>query len=211
MAPRSAQGLSLSPHVAPGVQHLSLLDSDGYLRKEADKLNVDAILGVDALGAFGTLIDVAEMILTLKNTGEVLQLGMAVVHDAYMATMALSVRLPFRGQALVVPNVVGGVRDNDVALVEGTVELPPTLGIARSLCTVGEGTVIVEVCIASTNEFWIQKGTVVVYASIMPKSAFDYKVPPGEEEPQGKSVPTEGVERPVTMSITEEQGEKVCN
>ncbi|KAI9992794.1 hypothetical protein PInf_014668 [Phytophthora infestans] len=52
----------------------------------ADKLYVDAILGVDALGAFSALIDVAERTLTLKDTGEVHPLGMTVVRDVYMAT-----------------------------------------------------------------------------------------------------------------------------
>lgn len=72
-----------------------------------DKLHVDAIMVVDALGAFGALIDATEMTLTLKDTDEVLQLGMTVVHDAYMVTMASSVWLPSCGQApLVVADVV---------------------------------------------------------------------------------------------------------
>ncbi|KAL3662802.1 hypothetical protein V7S43_012204 [Phytophthora oleae] len=48
----------------------------------ADQPHVDAILGVDALGAFGAVIDVAERCLTLKDTGEVLPLGFTVVQDA---------------------------------------------------------------------------------------------------------------------------------
>lgn len=102
------------------------------------------------------------------------------------------------------------MRDDDVALVEGAVELPPTLGIARLLCTVGEGKVIVEVCNASTDEYWIRKGTAVASATIVPKSAFNHEDPPGEKEPKGKNVPTEGLESPVTMSVTEGQGEEVC-
>lgn len=102
------------------------------------------------------------------------------------------------------------MRDDDVALVEGAVELPPTLGIARLLCTVGEGKVIVEVCNASTDEYWIRKGTAVASATIVPKSAFNHEDPPGEEEPKGKNVPTEGLESFVTMSVTEGQGEEVC-
>ncbi|KAI9985216.1 hypothetical protein PInf_004541 [Phytophthora infestans] len=87
--------------------------------------------------------------------------------------MASSVRLPSRGQALVVASAVGYVRDNDIA--------------TRSLCTVGEGNVIVEDCNESTDEYWIRKGAVVASATIVPKSAFNYEDPPGDEEPQGKN------------------------
>ncbi|KAI9984727.1 hypothetical protein PInf_006096 [Phytophthora infestans] len=189
-------------------EFLQLYDEVSVKMVVADKLHVDAILGVDALGVFGALIDVRT--LTLKDTSEVLQLEMTVVHDTNMAPMASSVRLPPRGQGLVVANFVGNVRVNDIVLVEGAVELPPTLGIARSLCTVGEHKVIVEVCNASTDEYWIQKGTVVASASILPRSAFNYEDPRGEEERQGKNVPSEDVERSVTMSVTEGQGEGVC-
>ncbi|KAI9994001.1 hypothetical protein PInf_016539 [Phytophthora infestans] len=105
--------------------------------------------------------------------------------------MASSVRLPPRGQALVVGNVVGGARDNDIALVEGVVELPPTSGIASSLCNVGGGKVIVVVCNASTDMHWIRKERFVWSASIVSNSAFDYEDPPGGEEPLDKNVHTE--------------------
>ncbi|EGZ22993.1 hypothetical protein PHYSODRAFT_253793, partial [Phytophthora sojae] len=132
----------------------------------ADKLHVDAILGVDALGAFGAVIDVAERTLMLKSTGEVLSLGVMVVHESFMATMAVSVRLPPRGQALVVTDVVGDA-PNATVLVEGSLNLPPSLCVARTLCTVDDGRVVVEVCNASTEEFWIKKGTVVASTSVV--------------------------------------------
>ncbi|GMF25483.1 unnamed protein product [Phytophthora fragariaefolia] len=53
----------------------------------ADQLHVDAILGVDALGAFGDVIDVAERNITLKGSGDVLLLGVMVVHETFMTTM----------------------------------------------------------------------------------------------------------------------------
>ncbi|GMF40671.1 unnamed protein product [Phytophthora fragariaefolia] len=117
------------------------LGSEGISRSllVADKLHVDAILGVDALGAFGAVIDVAERSLTLKGSGEVLPLGFTVA----------------------------------VVLVEGSLGLPPSLCVARTLCTVEDGLVVVEVCNASTDECWIRRGTVVASASVIPASAFN--------------------------------------
>ncbi|GMF19548.1 unnamed protein product [Phytophthora fragariaefolia] len=92
----------------------------------ADKLHVEAILGVDALGAFGAVIDVAERSLTLKGSGEVLPLGFTVVQESYITAMATSVRLPPRGQALVRTRVVSDVAEKAVVLVEGSLGLPPS-------------------------------------------------------------------------------------
>eukprot|EP00644_Phytophthora_capsici_P004791 jgi/Phyca11/71195/gw1.1.693.1 len=95
---------------------------------------------LDVLVADRAVIDVAERCLTLKGTGEVLPLGFTVVQDAYMAVM--SVRLPPRGQALAMANVIGGTVDKKTVLVEGAIGLPPTLCVAHSLGTVEEGQVI---------------------------------------------------------------------
>ncbi|EGZ19038.1 hypothetical protein PHYSODRAFT_409911, partial [Phytophthora sojae] len=130
----------------------------------ADKLHVDAILGVDALGA----------------RSKHLSLGVMVVHESFMATMAVSVRLPPRGQALVVADVVGDA-PNATVLVEGSFNLPPSLCVARTLCTVDDGRVVVEICNASTEEFWIKKGTVVASTSVMPESAFGFEQPSAEK------------------------------
>ncbi|KAE8970769.1 hypothetical protein PR001_g27106 [Phytophthora rubi] len=139
----------------------------------ADKLHVDAILGVDALGAFGAVIDVADRTLTLKSSGEVLPLGFTMVQETFMTAMATSVRLPPFGQALVTTRVVGSIGDKSTVLVEGSLGLPPTLCVARSLGTVKDGQVIVEVCNASTDEYWIRKGTVIASTSVIPESAFE--------------------------------------
>ncbi|KAE8901804.1 hypothetical protein PF003_g13913 [Phytophthora fragariae] len=91
----------------------------------ADKLDVDAILGVDVLGAFGAVIDVTEETLTIKSTREVLPLGVMVVHESFMTKMAASMRLPPpRGQALVMTNVAGDAPEKATVLVEGSLGLP---------------------------------------------------------------------------------------
>ncbi|GMF42734.1 unnamed protein product [Phytophthora fragariaefolia] len=172
----------------------------------ADKLHVDAILGVDALGAFGAVIDVAERSLTLKGSGEVLPLGFTVVQESYITAMATSVRLPPRGQALVRTRVVGDVAEKAVVLVEGSLGLPPSLCVARTLCTVEDGLVVVEVCNASTDECWIRRGTVVASASVIPASAFN-----PEATTTGGTVTTEdeqSVEAGV-KSVSEEREEGV--
>ncbi|KAG1695749.1 hypothetical protein DVH05_019487 [Phytophthora capsici] len=170
----------------------------------ADRLHVDAILGVDALGALGAVIDVAERCLTLKGTGEVLPLGFTVVQDAYMAVMAKSVRLPPRGQALVMANVIGGTVDKKTVLVEGAIGLPPTLCVANSLGTVEEGQVIVEICNASTDECWVRRGTPVACAAVIPESAFEPQVTDTASGGLG-TVEKNGLGR--SSSVTEEREE----
>ncbi|KAI9981124.1 hypothetical protein PInf_010547 [Phytophthora infestans] len=151
----------------------------------ADKLHVDVILGVDALGAFGAVIDVAERRMTLKDTGEEVPLRYTVVQDAYMAQKAASIRLPPRGQALVMANVVGDAADKTTVLVESTVGLSPTLCVARTLCTVENGQVLVEVCNASSDVSWVKKGSTVACVSVIPESAFG---PPSPSVPTGAAV-----------------------
>ncbi|KAE8988352.1 hypothetical protein PR003_g23460, partial [Phytophthora rubi] len=176
----------------------------------ADRLHVDAILGVDALGAFGAVIDVADRTLTLKSSGEVLSLGFTMVQESYMTAMATSVRLPPLGQALVTTRVVGTIGDKSIVLVEGSLGLPPTLCVARSLGTVEDGQVIVEVCNASTDEYWIRKGTVIASTSVIPESTFESAtveqkgtVPADDQEP--------GVERAASVSEARkaDDGEKM--
>ncbi|KAE9304578.1 hypothetical protein PF008_g21935 [Phytophthora fragariae] len=154
----------------------------------AEQLNCEAILGVDALAVFGAVIDVEERTMTLKSTKEVLGLGTTVVPETYLTVMAVSVRLPPRGQALVTTNVIGDVGDKATVLVEGSLGLPPTLCIARTLCTVHKGQVIVKVCNASTDEYWIRKGTVVTATSVIPESAFTPAEPPAKRPASTKNV-----------------------
>ncbi|GMF21852.1 unnamed protein product [Phytophthora fragariaefolia] len=150
----------------------------------ADQLHCDAILGVNALGAFGAVIDVAERTMTLKSTQEVLALGVTVVQETYMTAMAVSVRLPPRGQDLVMTNVIGEAADDATVLVEGSLGLPPTLCVARTLCTDQKGQVIGEVCNASTDEYWIKKGTVVASTAVIPESAFASPPRPDARSPE---------------------------
>ncbi|GMF48867.1 unnamed protein product [Phytophthora fragariaefolia] len=92
-----------------------------------DRLHVDAILDVDTLGAFGAVIDVGERTMMLKGTGEVLPLGVMMVHETFRASMSVPVRIPPRGQAPVMANLVGDAAEKAVVLVEGSVGLPPRL------------------------------------------------------------------------------------
>ncbi|KAE9003297.1 hypothetical protein PR001_g18014 [Phytophthora rubi] len=110
----------------------------------ADKLHVDAILGVDVLGAFGAVIDVTEETLTIKSTREVLPLGVMVVHESFMTKMAASMRLP--------PPRTGPGNDEcrrrrarEGYRAGGRISgAAPTLRVARTVCTVAGGQVIVE-------------------------------------------------------------------
>lgn len=69
----------------------------------------------------------------LKQSGEVLPLGFTVTQDSYLATMATSIRLPPRGQALVMSRVIGEVADKATVLLEGTVDLPRFAWHGRSV------------------------------------------------------------------------------
>ncbi|KAE8996169.1 hypothetical protein PF011_g16016 [Phytophthora fragariae] len=155
----------------------------------ADQLHCDAILGVDALGDFGAVIDVAERTMTLKSTQEVLVLGVTVVQETYMTAMAVSVRLPPRGQALVTTNVIGEAADDATVLVEGSLGLPPTLCEARTLCT---------------------KGTVVASTAVVPESAFASPPQPEEKSPEnGKQAAGNAEGEPeAVQSVTEERKER---
>ncbi|KAE8987554.1 hypothetical protein PR001_g22292 [Phytophthora rubi] len=84
--------------------------------------------------------------------------------------------------------VIGDVGDKATVLVEGSLGLPPTLCVARTLCTVHKGQVIVEVCNASTDENWIRKGTVAAATSVIPESAFTPVEPPAKRPALTKSV-----------------------
>ncbi|OWZ24283.1 LOW QUALITY PROTEIN: hypothetical protein PHMEG_000700 [Phytophthora megakarya] len=60
----------------------------------------DAIQGMDALGVFGALIDVAKHSMLLQRSGETLPLGLKAIEDSYLSTTASSVRLSPLDQAL---------------------------------------------------------------------------------------------------------------
>ncbi|KAG2944157.1 hypothetical protein PC117_g9167 [Phytophthora cactorum] len=127
--------------------------------------------------------------------------------------MAISVRLPPRGQALVGTQVVGDVEDEAIALVEGSTGLAPNLCVARSFCTTKEGKAVVEICNASTEEYWVNRGTVVASLSVVPKTAFGFEEPSEKmENPEGRAQTRDGetaVAMPATVERKEREGELV--
>ncbi|OWZ08445.1 hypothetical protein PHMEG_00019015 [Phytophthora megakarya] len=152
------------------------------------KLHIDAILGVDALGAFGALIDVANRSMLLQRSGETLPLGVEAIENTHLTTMASSVRLPPLGQELVLSNLLGDAPDGSAVLVEAVMNLPPALGVARSLGTIKDGQVVVEVCNVSSEEYWVEKGTTIAAASVVPNSAFNFeKGAPSNPDTEGPS------------------------
>ncbi|OWY92885.1 LOW QUALITY PROTEIN: hypothetical protein PHMEG_00037919, partial [Phytophthora megakarya] len=165
---------------------VSLQPYEGRLSLEVlvvDQLHIDAILGVDALGAFGAVIDVANRSMVLQRSGETLPLGVENIENPYLTKVLLTMRLPPRGQALVRADLVGEASEGSAMLVEVVLGLPPALGVARSLCTLENRQVIVEVCNASTEEYWIQKRTPIAMASVVPDSAFDYQCEVSDRTP----------------------------
>eukprot|EP00644_Phytophthora_capsici_P016036 jgi/Phyca11/115485/e_gw1.28.525.1 len=96
----------------------------------------------DSLEAFRAVIDLEEQTMTLKETGEVLPLGGTRVEETYAATAASLVRLGPGHQALVRADVRGTLADNSAVLVEGVPGTDVSLRVARTLCTVTEGSVL---------------------------------------------------------------------
>ncbi|OWZ08238.1 putative membrane protein, partial [Phytophthora megakarya] len=141
----------------------------------AGKLHIDAILGVDALGAFGALIDVANRSMLLQRPGETLPLGVEAIENTYLTTMAASVRLPPFGQALVVTNLIGEIHDGSAMLIEAVMNLPPALGVTRTLGIAKDKEVVMEICNASTEKYWVEKGTTIAAVSVVPDSAFNFE------------------------------------
>eukprot|EP00644_Phytophthora_capsici_P015616 jgi/Phyca11/61403/gw1.44.332.1 len=93
--------------------------------------------------AFRGLMDLEEQTMTLKETGEVLPLGGTRVEETYVATVASLVRLGLGHQALARADVRGMVvADNFAVLVEGVPGTDGSLGVARTLCAVTEGSVL---------------------------------------------------------------------
>ncbi|KAE9180691.1 hypothetical protein PF004_g24764 [Phytophthora fragariae] len=107
-------------------------------------------------------------------------------------------------------NVIGEAADDATVLVEGSLGLPPTLCVARTLCTVQKGQVIVEVCNASTDEYWIKKGTVVASAAAIPEWAFASPPQPEEKSREnGKLSAGNAEDEPEAVrSVTEERKER---
>ncbi|ETP27739.1 hypothetical protein F442_22979, partial [Phytophthora nicotianae P10297] len=150
-----------------------------------DHLFLNAILGTDSLKAFRAVIDLEEQSM-LKETGDVFRLGVARVEETYAATISLSVRLEPGRQALVRSSVRGVVKDKSVVLVEGVAGADDSLRVARTLCTMTNGTVLVEVCNASTEEVEVETGAYLAAVTVVPESAFTAEVP--EREGTSKNI-----------------------
>ncbi|OWY94743.1 hypothetical protein PHMEG_00035445 [Phytophthora megakarya] len=102
--------------------------------------------------------------------------------------MASSVRLPPLDQALVLTNLIVETPEGCAVLVGAVMNLPPALGVARSLSTIKDGQVIVEICNASTEEYWVKKGTTFAAASVVPDAAFNFeKGAPLSQDTEGPS------------------------
>ncbi|OWZ05164.1 hypothetical protein PHMEG_00022793, partial [Phytophthora megakarya] len=117
------------------------------------------------------LADLDSNSVTLKTTGEVFpseRLGLK------KSTPRGSTRLIRPGgQVLVVSNVLGHVSEDSTVLVEGWPELDGTVSVARTLCSIYDMKVVVEMCNASTEDVVNKKRMLVATVTVVPKSAFD--------------------------------------
>ncbi|KAE8876517.1 hypothetical protein PF010_g15789 [Phytophthora fragariae] len=136
------------------------------------RLHVDTMLGTDTLKELRAVIDLEENTLTLKGTGEVFPLGTPRVEEMHSTRISSTVRLRPGGQALVVTDVQGKAPEDATVLIEGLQEVDATVRVARTLCTVHNGKVLVEVCNASTEEVIFSKITLLAAATVVPETAF---------------------------------------
>lgn len=136
-----------------------------------DRLRVDVILGTDTLKAYRAVIDLDENTATLKSTCEVFPLGSPRVEETCTSRISSTVRLRPGGQTLVITDVMGDFAEDATVLVESLPQLDATVKIARTLCTVQSGKLLVEVCSASTEDVVIRKGTMMAVATGVPYSA----------------------------------------
>ncbi|POM63239.1 hypothetical protein PHPALM_27478 [Phytophthora palmivora] len=161
-------------------------------------MHVDVILGTDSLRQFRAVVDLDTNSVTLKDTGEVFSLGTPRVEEVLSARVSSTVRICPGGQALVVSEVRGQASDGQTVLVEGVPGLDGTVRVARTLCTVNQGRLLVEVCNASTEELIIKRGTLVAAATVVPESAFEFESPTTSLRSCGS--------RPVESRETTEEG-----
>ncbi|KAE8895703.1 hypothetical protein PF005_g2733 [Phytophthora fragariae] len=118
------------------------------------------------------MIDLEENTLTLKGTGEVFPLGTPRVEEMHSTRISSTVCLRPGGQALVVTDVQGKAPEDATVQIEGLQEVDATVRVARTLYTVHDGKVLVEVCNASAEEVTIRKGTLLAAATVVPETAF---------------------------------------
>ncbi|OWZ09505.1 hypothetical protein PHMEG_00017783 [Phytophthora megakarya] len=122
-------------------------------------LHVDAILGTDTLRAFRAVIDLEE------QAGEVVPLGDSLIEECYGTDIATTVKLAPGSQAFVRANVEGRVDPENTVLIEGIAGGDDSLCVARTLCTVLDGQVVVEICNTSTEELVITKDSQIAVAA----------------------------------------------
>ncbi|OWZ13906.1 hypothetical protein PHMEG_00012698 [Phytophthora megakarya] len=140
-------------------------------------LHLDAILGTDTLRAFRTVIDLEEQALILKENGEVVPLRDSRIEECYGTDIATTVKLAPGSQALVRANVKDRVGPETTVLNKGIADSDNSLRVARTLCTVLDGQVVVELCNTSTKELVVTKDHQIAVAVVVPKTAFQ-----GEQE-----------------------------
>ncbi|KAE9347368.1 hypothetical protein PF008_g7833 [Phytophthora fragariae] len=108
-----------------------------------------------------------------------------------------TVRLRPGGQALVVTEVQGKAPEDATVLIEGLQEVDATVRVARTLCTVNDGKVLVEVCNTSTEEVIISKDTLLAVATVVPETAFASSVSTdGGKTPASEESRTKPEEKP---------------
>ncbi|OWZ16733.1 hypothetical protein PHMEG_0009428 [Phytophthora megakarya] len=135
-------------------------------------LHVDAILGADTSRAFRAVIDLEEQSLIQKRCGEVVPLGDSRIEECYVTGIATTMKLAPACQALVRANVKGQVDPETTVLIEGIAGGDDLLRVARTLCTVIHGQVVVEICNTSTEELVITKDSQITVAVVVPETAF---------------------------------------
>ncbi|OWZ08078.1 hypothetical protein PHMEG_00019439 [Phytophthora megakarya] len=119
-------------------------------------LHVDAILGTD------TFCDRLER--TSVDSERKWRSGASRIRGCYGTDIALTVMLAPGSQALVCANVKGRVDPVITVLIEGIDGGDDSLWVARTLCTVQDGQVVVELCNASTEELVITKDSRIATA-----------------------------------------------
>ncbi|OWZ07023.1 hypothetical protein PHMEG_00020639 [Phytophthora megakarya] len=194
--PRGLKGVSGQELKVRGVVRLPMrLGSRKLVRRfmVIDKLHVDVILGTDTLRAYRAVVDLDTSTVTLKDTGETFPIGSPRVEEMYTARISSTVRLCPGGQALVVSDVLGDASKDATVLVEGYEDLDEMVRVARTLCTMKEGKIVVEVCNASEEDVIIKKGTLIAAATVVPRTAFSF-------ENEGRTV---GVEQNASAGETE--------
>ncbi|KAI9988719.1 hypothetical protein PInf_022181 [Phytophthora infestans] len=134
-------------------------------------LHVDAILGTNALKDVRAVVDLDESTVTLKDTGEVFPLGSPRVEESYLSRISSTIRLRPGGQARAIAEIQGQLVDGATVLVEGLAELDDSIKVARTLCTVYDDQVIMEVCNPSIEDAVVKRSTRLASVTVIPETA----------------------------------------